>query len=684
MAATTETTTEHAHVVDAALRGDGLHRFAACCDEVGPKRLVELAASDAARTWADAAPADVPEDHRLEILHAIARVHRFEGDSRHLHGEMLAALVRALRGGDVPWAEQAARVWCRLVLHIGEAASAWPQAAGLLERFPDQVRASPVLLGMIATIGSCAGEPSAGELWQSALAHPAAGDDADERRELELEWARCHLMLAGGEPARAMAVLERVRRGLLDADTDASDLRSIDVTLELVLGMTWIGDPEGALALLEDALRRVEPGSEYDTWLHGAGAYAAAAAADVRGSIASERLVERAATDTSMLVLRAVLPARMLRAAQVGDARRVVDAVHAATALDRARPFDPDVRLAWRVHACETLCAIGQHEVAGELLDDLDAVLASIPWQLPLHRVRRDRVAAAIRGTADRSPVDHEARAAKLGARLPDLAVVTRTEARDRIEPIALRLFGPFVVRHGDAVIDDAAWGGRRQARLLLAMLLLHGGTMSIDAIGKALWGDIDARSARARLAPLCNAIRTAIGATADGTGARTLEVRGGMLALELDAGDACDLFDLREAVGAVRRAPARARPQALDAMLVARRMPLADLGDGEATETVRDALEREASRGAVTLASAWEGHPPPAAIIATLRRGFELDPTDGETCAALMRAHAAAGNVPAASEAFHDLRRSLREELGLDPPAALVELHAEILGSCD
>jgi DNA-binding SARP family transcriptional activator len=670
-------------IVLEAMRDEQTDRFDSLVDEIGVERVIELGATEHGAAWAATPPYLLGDDYRLVILHSTSRLFRFDGDAMHLDGTLFEAMVASLQNDDDSWAEHASRPWRQLVMHAGESRAALPQAMALLERFPMLVRSNPGLLGSIATLASTCGDPIAGELWDQVLEHPRLGDDAALRCELELEWARCHLLLGGGEPARAVVVLQRVRKGLGDLTSAQARLRWTDATLELISALTWIGRPADSLQLLEDSLRQVEPGGELETWIHGIGAYPAAAVGDIETMRVAIAAIARAATDTSSLEIRAIVPARLLIAAREQDTAGLHATIASARALESGRPLDLEARAAWRVHAAECSVELDQHALAWDLLGDLDRLMSTSPIDLPIHRLRRDLVAlqlAADRGQLD--DTDLRRQAELLGITLPQpgahqIATVPACSADAALE---IRLLGTFEVLIDASLIDDQLWSGRRQARMLLALLLVNDGRIPIDDVADALWRDIDLPTATARIAPLCNAIRSVLAAAGAADPPRELVTRGGSLMLRLHERDRCDLHELRRTAERVRQEPARTRELALAAITSLEHRPILDLGTDGAAAMLRDAIERELIDLIPQLAAAWDGHAAPDRVVDAVRRAFDMDPSNAATCARLMRMLADRGEPAAASAVFHRTRTELRSDVGLEPPTDLVRLHATII----
>jgi DNA-binding SARP family transcriptional activator len=669
-------------IVLGALRDGPLDEFEALLATVEPPELDELAASEHGVAWAEVAPSVVPDDYRLRTLHVVARMHRYDGSATHLDHAAFEQLVHALSADDVPWAEVIVRTWIQLALHVGEASSMWPQARSLLDRFPAPFDASPVLLGAIAMFAASSGAPQAGPLWERVLSHPNLGDRAEQRLGLELDWVRCFLLHHDANPRRAVAVLERVRRGLLELTSPIALLRWTEATFELVVALTWTGRSAEALEVARSAVRRVEPGSELELWLRGIAAYPAAFLGEEEVVDAAFDAIALAAADTSALELRTAIPARMALAARAGDTATIEATIVDALDLEAAQPMDPEARCAWRVHAAEALHACGSERRAADVVADLGARLDEIPQALPVHELRRDALALDLTGVADASRRERIAdRCRRFGIDLDSARPRMVSDGAPVAVGLRIRLLGRFDVEHDGQPVPEEAWAGRRQARVLLALLLANGPTVTFDDVIETFWGDVDARTARTRIAPLCNAIRSVLGSAGETTPPRRLLVQDRSITLELHPNDRCDLLDLRTIRDLVHVDPDRARTAALAAMPLLAMRPLANVGS-TATAALRHELERELLELAPQLAAAWDGRPAPDEVVAAVTRAHEADPTVVDTCARLIRLHADRGDAPAASSAFHRTRVALRDELGIGAPAALVQLHATVLAS--
>ena len=222
---------------------------------------------------------------------------------------------------------------------------------------------------------------------------------------------------------------------------------------------------------------------------------------------------------------------------------------------------------------------------------------------------------------------------------------------------------------------DGAGLGSRKQ-RTLLAYLLLHRNqAVSRDALVDALWADNPPPSAAHALDVYASGLRKSLGA--DGL----LDARGGALRLTVED-DAVDVARFERLVDAARRAgsPAERLAAVEQALALWRGQALADLGDEPFVRQERDRLEEERL---VALEERFD------AMLALGRhdevgpqlRSFATEhPLRERPRRLLMLALYRAGLQADALDVYQSFRRSLRDDLGLDPSPELRELEAAIL----
>jgi DNA-binding SARP family transcriptional activator len=232
------------------------------------------------------------------------------------------------------------------------------------------------------------------------------------------------------------------------------------------------------------------------------------------------------------------------------------------------------------------------------------------------------------------------------------------------------RILGPVELT-GEA--GPIPLGGQKQ-RALLALLLLHAGAaVSTDRIVDELWGKQPPKTATTSLQNFISQLRKLLGA-------ETLVTKPPGYALRIEP-DQLDAQRFERLLSEAREADAGERASKLrDALALWRGPPLADLafeafaqGEIRRLEELRlDAVEQrieadlELGRGAeltAELKALVQEHP--------LRERLR-----GQQMLALYRA----GRQAEALEAYHEARRVLVDELGIEPSPALQQLYRSIL----
>src|SRR5271167_1562560 len=57
-------------------------------------------------------------------------------------------------------------------------------------------------------------------------------------------------------------------------------------------------------------------------------------------------------------------------------------------------------------------------------------------------------------------------------------------------ESVAIRLFGPITVEHGDRTLGPRDFGGSRPKQVLEILLAARGASVPVDRIAEMLWGE--------------------------------------------------------------------------------------------------------------------------------------------------------------------------------------------------
>jgi DNA-binding SARP family transcriptional activator len=214
-----------------------------------------------------------------------------------------------------------------------------------------------------------------------------------------------------------------------------------------------------------------------------------------------------------------------------------------------------------------------------------------------------------------------------------------------------------------------------RQGRLLCAYLVLRRGRpVNRDALVDAVWGDARVPPSDGALAPVLSRLRRAVAPAA-------LEGRDSIL-LSLPEPVWVDVEVAREALEQARSSPTadervRAARQAAE---IAQSGLLPGL-EAPWIDEERVGLERLRVE-ALELGAMAAQEAQPALAEAMAREAISASPFRESAWAALIGALAARGNVAEALQAYDDVRRLLREELGALPGRELVELHGRLLNA--
>lgn len=249
---------------------------------------------------------------------------------------------------------------------------------------------------------------------------------------------------------------------------------------------------------------------------------------------------------------------------------------------------------------------------------------------------------------------------------------------------VAVRLLGPFEVDVDDRPVHI----GSPKQRAVLAFLALHAGRLVTgDALREILWGERPPSSSSVTLQSLISRLRAALSSSAAGQpGARRDLLRtrepGWVLDVDPAAVDALRFLEL------TARAPQRAGrgdiPAAaadlVEALALWRGEPFVDVVAAGYLTAQATALA-ESRLGAVEDLADAElalGRAPEA--LARLEHHVGANPFRERAWAQLMVALYRLDRQAAALQAFQQVRSMLRDELGLEPSAILVETEQRIL----
>ncbi len=221
-------------------------------------------------------------------------------------------------------------------------------------------------------------------------------------------------------------------------------------------------------------------------------------------------------------------------------------------------------------------------------------------------------------------------------------------------------VLGPLeVIEHGRSL----ALGGPKQ-RALLAILLLHANApVSRDRLVDGLWGDRPPESPAQTLDTYISRLRKLLGPA-------RVERRAGGYALRVEPGELdLDRFERLAAQGELADALAVWRGPALaDLLLEPFASGVAERLEERRLHVVEDRMDADLARGSGT------------ELVAELEWLVREHPLRERLLAQLMLALYRAGRQSAALEAYRHAKRSLAEELGLDPGPQLQTLERQIL----
>lgn len=219
---------------------------------------------------------------------------------------------------------------------------------------------------------------------------------------------------------------------------------------------------------------------------------------------------------------------------------------------------------------------------------------------------------------------------------------------------------------------------GERQRTLLAVLLAARGTTVAADSLADLLWGDAQPDNPSAALHSQVSRLRRSLADVLDDDCDLVTRSPGYALTTTTDDVDAMR-FDCL--VGAARAAPGSAAVDMYDeALRLWRGQAYGEFTDvlpafleGIRLEEVRLAAVEERARVLLDLGRS-------ESVVPELEAFVAANPLREEARAVLMRALYAAGLHTKALRLFHDYRKRLGDELGLEPSAALQRLQAEIL----
>jgi DNA-binding SARP family transcriptional activator len=235
---------------------------------------------------------------------------------------------------------------------------------------------------------------------------------------------------------------------------------------------------------------------------------------------------------------------------------------------------------------------------------------------------------------------------------------------------LEFRILGPLeVLRDGVAV----ELGGQKQRMLLVALLLRRGDVVSAERLIEDLWGEAAPRTASTSLQNFVSQLRKAIGA-------EVIETRPPGYRLRVEP-EQVDLGRFERLTREARAAESQRRAELLrEALSLWRGAALADCGDEPFVQNEARRLEdlRLAAHEEALAAEVDAGRT--ADVVPELESLVREQPLREAPRVQLMLALYRSGRQAEALDVYHEARRFLGEELGIEPSPELQRLHGSIL----
>jgi DNA-binding SARP family transcriptional activator len=244
---------------------------------------------------------------------------------------------------------------------------------------------------------------------------------------------------------------------------------------------------------------------------------------------------------------------------------------------------------------------------------------------------------------------------------------------------IRIALLGGFVVRRGDGQVPVADWQHRNSAKTLLKVLAIQPDRrLHREQICDLLWPEAEVESASAQLRKALHTARHALEPHLEARASSAfIELNGQILALH-ETRVEIDIDQFRRAAAAALRSGDETALSAAIALYTGELLPQdryeewVEAPRRELVTTYRDMLLR--------LARNLEARGAGARAIECMRQLLTADPTDEDAYHHLMRLHVRAGSRHAALLVYRECRRTLAEELGVDPSPEIEALHTELI----
>ncbi len=252
----------------------------------------------------------------------------------------------------------------------------------------------------------------------------------------------------------------------------------------------------------------------------------------------------------------------------------------------------------------------------------------------------------------------------------------------DQEASLRVRSFGGLAVQLAGTLLSDRAWKTQYVKWMFAHLAYQWGAPLGVEVLMDELWPDSDPARARKNFNYSLSVLRSALRDHAPASLKATEIVLRSSSALQLNP----DLLDRHDAVQLQRLA--RARPaeedreweQAAQAAVLDYAGPFLPECYLDWAVTARQSLELQVIELARSLLPRLEHRQDFEAILAVASQVMQIDRQDQWACLQVMRALRQRGRLSEAVRVFERSRVLWREELGLEPEAALLREHEQIL----
>lgn len=237
---------------------------------------------------------------------------------------------------------------------------------------------------------------------------------------------------------------------------------------------------------------------------------------------------------------------------------------------------------------------------------------------------------------------------------------------------------GPIQLYFGEELLSDSAWANRKHLLLLLYLASVPG-RQSEDIIIDRLWPDKDIASGRNNINTALSSIRKVL----KNHGAEAALVQRDKLGIWLESGPALwhDLAEFQQCLQNAREAQTEpARQEFLRAACRISRGPFLGGHYYDWAEPVRQLQESSLVEALLQLSEICLRQEQYLEALEHSHRLLEMDPCCQNACHMAMRSYLALSRAEEAVRMFERSKRSLQEELGIEPITALIEMRERAL----